>query len=272
LLIDLSNSAQYGLIEKYFLNIPQRIGFNYKKRGRYLTGTLKLRGFSEKHVVAYYLSLLELINIKPVQKQLKFPLRQDTLNAIAKYLISKGIETDSLLITIVPAGGASWSDKAGYKQWPPEKYAQLADQLISGLNAKIIIAGAEADEEICQSVKKKMKLSQAITVNSFNILEFAGLCNLSNLVICNDGGPLHVAVSQGTPTVSIFGPVDERIYGPYPPDPKHAVVTKEIKCRPCYRNFKFTECQTKDCLQLIMSDEVYAKAKSVLTRYKAGLT
>ncbi len=266
LLIDLSNSSQYGFVEKFFLNVPRRIGFNYKGRGRYLTQTIKLKGFSDKHVVDYYLSLLELLGLAPVKKSLKFPLKQDVIDKVSKYLLSKRIEEKNLLITVVPAGGLSWSEKAAYKQWPQEKYAQLADKLISELKAKVVIAGSELDQDICRNVINLMKSKEVEIVCNFNILEFAALCGRSNLVVCNDGGPLHVAVSENTPTISFFGPVDEKVYGPYPAGDNHIVITKEIKCRPCYQKFRFTECGTKDCLNLITVDEAFSSIKKILHR------
>ena len=264
LLIDLSNSSQYGFIEKFFLRIPERIGFNYKGRGRHLTHHIDLTSFSSKHVVDYYLSLLTLLNMVPANKPLRFPLRQNSIDKVGKYLISKGIEEENLLITLVPAGGLSWSDKASYKQWPQEKYAQLADELILKLNAKVIITGGECDRDICRNVMNLMKSKDVEVICNFSILEFAALCNLSNLVICNDGGPLHVAVSQKTPTISFFGPVDEKVYGPYPPQEIHAVITSEIECRPCYKSFKFTECGTKNCLNSIEVDKAFCKARQML--------
>jgi lipopolysaccharide heptosyltransferase II len=264
LLIDLSNSSQYGFVSKFFLKIPQRIGFNYRGRGQHLTDKISLDGFCDKHVADYYLSLLNLIGICPVKKDLKFPLKQDVIDKVAVYLAGKGVEKGNFLIVLVPAGGRSWSEKAVYKQWPQDKYAQLADRLISELKARIIIAGAEADKEICYNVLNLMQLKKAEVIINFSILEFAALCNLSDLVICNDGGPLHVAISQKTPTISFFGPVDEKVYGPYSSQEIHAVITNEINCRPCYQKFRFNECGRKDCLNLISVDEAFKKAKEIL--------
>jgi heptosyltransferase-2 len=132
------------------------------------------------------------------------------------------------------------------------------------MKAKVIIAGAEADKEICYNVLNLMQLKKAEVIINFNILEFAALCNLSDLVICNDGGPLHVAISQKAPTISFFGPVDEKVYGPYSSQEIHAVITKEIDCRPCYQKFRFNECSRKDCLNGISVDEAFRKAKEIL--------
>ena len=77
------------------------------------------------------------------------------------------------------------------------------------------------------------------------------------LVISNDGGMLQIAVSQGVPTVSIYGPTDEKVYGPYPPDSKNIVVKSDAECRPCYKKFKLPECMNKGCLEDISVDEVF---------------
>ncbi|MFH1046625.1 MAG: hypothetical protein V1727_06675, partial [Candidatus Omnitrophota bacterium] len=70
------------------------------------------------------------------------------------------------------------------------------------------------------------------------------------------------AVSQDVRTVSIFGPVDEQVYGPYPQGGRHIVVTRNIPCRPCYRRFKVPECKlNRQCIRDITVDEVFAIIK-----------
>lgn len=265
-LFDLSNSSQYGLIEKFFLNIPRRIGFDYKNRGRYLTDKIKIRGFSDKHVVEYYLSLLKFAGIEAKKKSLSFPLEKSIIEKVSKYLAGKSIEEDDLLITLVPAGGSSWGENSFLKQWPQEKYAQLADKLIQEFKAKIIIAGARDDINLCEAVEKKMRSDKAAIITNFTLSEFAALCNLSDFVVCNDGGPLHIAVSQKTPTLSFFGPVDQKVYGPYDFSGKHVVLSGDIACRPCYINFRLKDCKSRECLNLITADRALSLIRPLLTK------
>ena len=84
-------------------------------------------------------------------------------------------------------------------------------------------------------------------------------------MLTNDGGPLHMAVALGVKTVSIFGPVDDKVYGSYPPSEKHTVIKKDLPCRPCYYNFKIPVCeQDKYCLKGISADEVFNSVKNIL--------
>ena len=57
--LDFSLDHRYSLLAK-IIGIQQRIGFNYKGRGRFLTKSIDLTGYQEKHVVEYYLELLNL--------------------------------------------------------------------------------------------------------------------------------------------------------------------------------------------------------------------
>jgi ADP-heptose:LPS heptosyltransferase len=71
-----------------------------------------------------------------------------------------------------------------------------------------------------------------------------------------------MAVALGIKTVSIFGPVDERVYGPYPPSQDHIVVKKDISCRPCYRNFRMPECErNRDCIRAVGIEDVFEAAR-----------
>jgi len=99
-----------------------------------------------------------------------------------------------------------------------------------------------------------------------NLEELAGVMSELKLLICNDGGPLHMAAALGVKTVSIFGPVDEVVYGPYPPDVKHVVVKKDLPCRPCYKDFRFAGCSNnRKCLQDITVGEVFEQVKGLLS-------
>ena len=73
--------------------------------------------------------------------------------------------------------------------------------------------------------------------------EYMAILGSCDLVLCNDGGPLHIAVALGAKTVSIFGPVDERVYGPYPPSNRNKVIKAGLSCQPCYDRFKLPECE-----------------------------
>ena len=69
---------------------------------------------------------------------------------------------------------------------------------------------------------------------------------------------MHIAVALSVPTVSVFGPVDPVVYGPYPHSAEHRVMTTHLSCQPCYRRFRIDDCaRVMECLDTISTDEVY---------------
>jgi len=55
---------------------------------------------------------------------------------------------------------------------------------------------------------------------------------LSELMICNDTGPMHIAAALGKPVVAMFGPTDPRRTGPY--RQTQDVIQVELPCVPCF--------------------------------------
>ncbi len=261
--IDLSLNRQFGFIT-WLIGIPRRIGLNYKNRGIFLTDKIDIAGYNEKHIVEYYLSLLGLIELKPTANYLMLYISDEDREWAKDFLTASGIKEGDLVIGIVPGGGASWGKDAVIKHWEKEKFAELADRLAEKHNAKILILGSEAEKDICESVKKDMKNAVIDACGRTAILQFAALAGMCNLVIANDGGPLHIAVAMGAKTVGIFGPVDEKVYGQYPSSDKHRAVTGKAECRPCYKNFKLRDCDIRRCLDTISPEEVFKAAEETL--------
>jgi len=266
---DFSLDSRYGLWSK-LAGIRKRIGFNYKGRGRFLTDRINLAGYSDKHVVEYYCDLLKFTGIKdqPAEKGLSYSLKVSEENAARARDILKecGITSYGSIVGIAMGGGASWGKDALYKQWPAEKFGELAEKLSAETKAPVLLFGSVSEKPLAKTLMGRAKNNNIIDMTGrLSLEEFAAMIRELKLLICNDGGPLHMAVALGANTVSVFGPVDEKIYGPYPPNKKHIVVKKDISCRPCYKNFRFNGCSNdRRCLEDITVDEVYEKVKELL--------
>ncbi|KPK42639.1 MAG: hypothetical protein AMJ78_01840 [Omnitrophica WOR_2 bacterium SM23_29] len=260
---DLSLSRQFGFF-MWAIGIPRRIGFNYKNRGIFLTDKIDIEGYHDKHIVECYLNLLELVGFKPTTNYLMLYVSDADKKWAKDFLTASEIKEGDLVVGMVPGGGASWGKDAGIKHWKREKFAQAADQLIEKYHAKIIILGDETESDICDGVRKSMRNIPVMACGLTTLLQFAALMGMCNLVIANDGGPLHVAVVMGAKTVGIFGPVDEKVYGQYPSSEKHKVVKSNLKCQPCYKYFKLKDCDTRRCLDEVAVEDVLKAAEEVL--------
>lgn len=87
-------------------------------------------------------------------------------------------------------------------------------------------------------------------VNKYSLSETMTIIRNSNLFISADCGPTHIASIMKTKMVTIFGPTDFEITGPY----LHCTpirITPKLKCMPCHLSKKYGNrgCDSVDCLQ-----------------------
>ena len=257
IVIDLSLGKEYAFF-CWLIGIKERRGFNYKGRGRFLTHRIVFEGFNDRPVAEYYLGVIEEApgsTLHAPGKTVLVPTDKDRA-CVDDFLKKAGVGEQDALVGIAPGGGASYGkEKAGYKRWGHEKFALVADKIASN-GAKLILIGGPTERELLKDVALKMQCKPLVAPD-MKIREIACLIKRCKLFICNDGGLLHVAVSQNVPTVSIFGPTNEKVYGPYPPSQKHVVITSDIDCRPCYRRFRLQECSNKRCMKEVSVESVF---------------
>lgn len=260
---DFTLQREFGFIFM-LAGIDKRIGLDYKNRGVFLTDKLPLEGFENRHVAEHYLDLLDLVGLKPEIEEMCIYPDPVSLEWADEYLSGKGLE-EKPFMAVVPGGGASWGKQASRKRWHEEGFLAVADEL-SEKGVNIAILGDPLEEELCTFVAGKMKKEPKIKENNLTLKEYIALLSKSALVLCNDGGPLHLAVALGVPTVSVFGPVDEEVYGPFPRSAKHKVIkVEDLACRPCYSRFKLPECDFDTrCITDIKPEEVIKSCSEVL--------
>ncbi len=263
--LDFSLDYRYSLLTK-FAGIKTRIGFNYKGRGCFLTDKIDIDGYHQKHIVEYYLELLEFIGIKPQDYRLQLLASEENKKKAAGILSGCGVAAEDLLIGIAPGGGASWGKDALIKHWPVLKFKELAEKIMHRLNAKIILLGDKSETGIAGTIVNSMAVKPIDLSGKLSLGELIAIIDNLDILIANDGGPLHIAVALGKKTVSFFGPADPTVYGPYPQDShRHIVLRRDLECSPCYRNFRLRSCQkNRECLEKIDVTEAVDAAATLL--------
>ncbi len=254
--IDFSLNTQYGFFS-WYAGIKQRFGYDYRKRGAFLTHKIRLSGYCGKHIVEYYAGLLKYLGIDSKGGKLELYLKAEDKISAEKLLAKEGVAEADLLVGVIPGGGRSWGKDSYLKHWPAQYFVELADKIVENYKAKIIIMGDFSEEALAKKISEGMHYKAINLAGLTTIGELSALLDRMNLVIANDGGPLHLAVALGKKTVSFFGPVDPLVYGPYPPDEKqHVVLRKALSCSPCYNQFRLNQCtRDKECLNKIGLDE-----------------
>ncbi|MBI4310132.1 MAG: glycosyltransferase family 9 protein [Candidatus Omnitrophica bacterium] len=254
---DFSLNSTFGFLG-WWCGIPKRIGYDYRGRGRFLTRKIILEGYEGRHVIEYYLDLLRHAGIDVIDTRMELPVTAQDEEWARQWFKGQGIDFNKTLVAVVPGGGASWGAQAKNKRWPAEKYADLTDKIIADSGAAVILMGDAGEERLCQEIARLAHLPLYSAAGQTTLMQMAALLGRCRLAIVNDGGPLHVAVAAGIKTVSIFGPVDAAVYGPYPLE-GHRVVYKGLACQPCYRRFRQAQCGHLSCLRDLSVEDVYRK-------------
>lgn len=236
--------------------IHERVGIYTPKRGFLLTKKVKPQK-PDVHKVEQFLNIVRAKGINPTSRNLELFIGKDDELYADELLKSEGAKEGDLLI-VLNAGG-NW----GLKRWPIENFATLGDKLIDICKAHVLITGANKDIPLGQAISNRMKRKPIITCGKTTLRQLAAILRRASLVISNDSGPMHIAVSQGARTIALFGPTNPRVTGPYG-DGKYVVIHKILErpgCQvPCY-NLK---CEDNACMKAITVEDVIKEAQLLL--------
>jgi ADP-heptose:LPS heptosyltransferase len=121
---------------------------------------------------------------------------------------------DGPILALGPA--SNWVGKV----WPIERFAQTAIRLLGEngplAGGRLMILGGPDDVRTVEELKRSLTKGRVIDLTGQVDLLTAYAClSHARLYIGNDSGLMHLAAAAGTPTLALFGPSDERLYGPW---------------------------------------------------------
>ena len=137
-----------------------------------------------------------------------------------------GSETQALAERLVPDGppilamapAANWIGKT----WPAERFAVVAAELLGSsgpmAGGRLLLLGGEGDRWAAEAVRRVTPRGRTLDlVGQTDLLTAYACLGKARLFIGNDSGLMHLAAAAGAPTLGLFGPSDERLYGPWGP-------------------------------------------------------
>ncbi len=114
--------------------------------------------------------------------------------------------------TLAVAPVAGW----GGKQWPMDRFADLLKEFCEKYpNAQVALFAAPNEKEQLKPLLKALLKDQCINTIGGHLLDSAAMIKSSRLFIGNDSGLLHLSVAVKTPAIALFGPSNDRLYGPW---------------------------------------------------------
>lgn len=234
-------------------------------RGWFLTDRVLDEGFGTRHEVDHWLAVAGLLGGHNPEPRLEVPVTADDRAWAAAHLREVGAP-DGRLVAIHPGSGIF----SLARRWPAERFAAVARALATrhGLYP-VVIRGTAPDESMLARAVAVGAGEARLVGPAPSVGALVALLERMTLFVGNESGVMHLAVAAGAPIVAIFGPTNDRAWGPYPlSSPRHAVVREALACAPCvHRGHDLgtpAGCEARTCLDLIQPDAVVAAATRVL--------
>lgn len=167
---------------------------------------------------------------------------------------------------LLPAGSpilalgptANW----GAKQWPAERFAQMALALTADTNDRIAVFGAENERASVQALLTALPPQRTIDlIGKVDLATVHACLKRASLYVGNDSGLMHMAAAAGIPTLGLFGPSSEIFYGPFGPHCAHVRGPRSFEdiCHAADYDYR-----SQDCMMLDLEvDKVIAAARAL---------
>jgi len=236
--------------------VPRRIGFSTEGRGWLLTDVVPYN--QDQHEVENFLDCLRAVDIPVLSKELELWPSSEGDRSAERLFSDAGWKTADLKVIIHAAASLP------AKQWPLERFASVMKVLQDRYHARFIYTGAKGDSTLYRRIEQ---------LGSFNGLNLCGITGLrenlsvyraANLFFGVDSGPMHMAAAVKVPVIALFGPTDERKWGPW--GEGHAVISKRLSCHPC----KPHKCMNHACMDKISVEDVISviDTKMIMLKHK----
>jgi heptosyltransferase-2/heptosyltransferase-3 len=250
----------WGAALALLAGIPQRVGFAVPECRPFLSHALPWD--ASAHVTHQGLALVAAVST--TRQATTLPPTRFTPSASDQQWASDWLHTNcgisrQRLVIIHPGTGGPT------KLWLAARWAALADQLVAEDNCQIVLTGGPGEEALVAEVRQHMHQPALALAGTASIGQLAALLQRATLVIGVDSGPLHLAIAVGSATLHLFGPSDQRRFGPWGPPEQHIIIRSGVACSPCG---VFAACPRglaqPECMERIALGEVVAAVRQSL--------
>jgi ADP-heptose:LPS heptosyltransferase len=251
---------------------PRRVGLDNGRGRWFLTDSAADHGFGWRHEVDYCLDVVAVLGARhPSQPRLEMCIAPDDDGWATARWTELALREAALL---VPGSGAF----SRARRWAAERFVEVGQALVAqhGLTP-LVLSGLDADEQaLARQVAAGIGPAARIAPPAPGPQALGALIRRCRLVVANDGGSVHVATTVGTPVVAIYGPSNDKAWGPYPPDDaRHQVVREHLACTPCiHRGHSFGTpqgCPARTCLAILEVPAVLAAVERALSGGRAAI-
>ncbi len=227
--------------------IRQRYGYGSEGDGRFLTKRIAPPE-KELHKIDFFLNLLEQLDVPPDGRVPDFFPKAGSDAALEQLFKSSGIDPE--IPYVVLHTGGNWE----LKRWPADYFVRWIQLFLSEFSWSVILCGTSSEKGISDAIAANFSPRQVVSLCGRSSLDvLALLLGRAKFLLSNDSGPIHLASTQRTPVLGLYGPTSQRLSGPVS-NGSVRILQKDVGCQvPCY----FRSCDTRVCMEWITPEEVF---------------
>jgi ADP-heptose:LPS heptosyltransferase len=143
-------------------------------------------------------------------------------------------KADAFLAASVPPGAPvvtfDVTSPREHRRWAPRNFAALADRLARGYGARAVFLWGPGELDYVKAAMGEAE-EKHLLCPDFDLLDLAALQKRAALHVGTSSAPMHIAVSQGTPTFTIYAPQNSPASWT-PPGPRHSWAQGELSALP----------------------------------------
>ena len=183
------------------------VGYRNEGRALLLARSLPLPRVSMHEVQRHWLLACQLLDrATPLPNRIELPVSPAHQHSASRLLAQAGVRPGFIAVAPFAASGFAGRDKC----WP---HFPAFLQVAAKFGRDIVVCPGPGDEQA-----QARALPGVIVLDGLGLGAYLALLGRAALVLSNDTGPGHMAAATGVPVLSLFGPSDPRIFGPWGPN------------------------------------------------------
>lgn len=241
---------------RFIFKLPNTSRFRFL-----LTNTEQVRNWDDfEHGIDQRLAVAKLGGGATTDRRMELPIDESAQRALASLLAGRGITPEAPVVAL-QAGASTHS-----RRWAPARFVELGRRLLAARpDVRIVLTGSPAELPLTDAIAAGIGDARAWSAaGKVPLPLLPALVGRAALMVSGDTGPMHLAVTVGTPVVALFAVSDWHRSGPAYDLDRHVIIQKWRTCDPCLsKNCPYAE---PICMENISVDEVFGAVTGILDR------
>ena len=184
-----------------------KIGFNRKraKEAQWLFTNKKIHDTASQHVLDSFLEFAYFLGIEKTTPTWNIPLSTTEIEFAQKISVD-----NKPLFVISPAASKD------ERNWLVERYAAVADHAAQK-GFQVVLCGSPAPRELKlgEEIELQMHCEATNLIGKTSLKQLTATIRQATMVLAPDSGPAHIATTQGTPVIGLYGHSNPNRTRPY---------------------------------------------------------